>query len=95
VLEIRQKIIRRTSYILSLIPNKQPFREFNRHSAYATAMDFLRRNNLNLPLNTVDEEREFFDVMDQSKNKKEDDPTLCSDVENYLSLRVVDYLVRY
>lgn len=94
VTELRQRIIRRASYIISLIPNKQPFREFNRHSAYATAMDFLRRNNLNLPLSTVDEERAFFNVMDRTKDKNEDDPTLSTDVENYLTSRVVDSLER-
>lgn len=91
VLNMKRRIIKRAAYILSLITNLQPFYEFNRHTAFSTAMDFLRRNNLNLPMDTLSKEKEVFDLLDKTKNKKKDDPTVLGEVENYLTANVVDY----
>lgn len=95
VQDIKRRIVKRAAYILSLITNLQPFHEHNRRTAYSTAMDFLRRNNLNLPLNTLAEEKEVFDLLDKTKKKMKDDSTLCVEIEHYLAVRVVDYYHRW
>ena len=89
--EIKNRIIRKTAYIISLIPNRQPFQECNRSTAVSTAIDFLRANNLDLPLTTDEQTKELRNVLDIAKEKNKDDPTLLSDVENYLSKSVREY----
>ena len=94
VKEEKRRIIKRASYILSLITNLQPFHDFNRHIAYAVTMFFLRRNNLNIPLKTPSEEKEIFYVMDKTKDKNSDDSTLCSEIEDFIASKVTDYTVK-
>lgn len=90
VLETRARIIKRASYMLGLITNWHPFSNFNRHSAYASSVKFLRMNSLDLPLYTVDEEKELFKLMDKTKDKENDDSTICSEIETFLTTKVID-----
>lgn len=90
----KKRVIKRAAYILSLITNLQPFHECNRHIAFSVTISFLRRNGLNLPLNNTYEEKIIFNVVDRAKNKKENDPTLCSEVETFLESRAVSYNYR-
>lgn len=94
VIEFKQRIIRRASYIFGLITNIHPFSDFNRHSAYAAAMQFLRKNHFDLPLASLEEEKVIFELLDKTKNKKQHDPTVCKEIESYLTSKVVAYKVR-
>lgn len=81
--EFRRRIIRRASYILSLITNKQPFHDCNRSTAISTAIGFLRLNGLKLQV-----EDELIILVNNTKKKNENDVTLVSEVEDYLITRV-------
>lgn len=91
-LGIKKKIVKRAAYILCLITNLQPFHENNRRTAYSVAMQFLRRNQLNIPLDNLEQEREVFFLLDKTKSKSHNDPTLCSEVEKFLNSRVISYV---
>ncbi len=91
VLGLRERVVRRASYVLGLIPNWHPFSDLNRHSAYAAAVQFLRRNNLNLPIDTNEDEEVIFHLLDKTKKKLLDDDTVCTEIESYLSSKVMNY----
>ena len=80
ILDIKTRIVKRAAYILCLITNLQPY-DNNRRTSYSVAMQFLRRNNLNIPLNTLEQEKEVFVLLDKTKSKSRDDPTLCTEPE--------------
>jgi hypothetical protein len=93
--DMRNRIIRKTAYLISLIPNRQPFWECNRSTAVSTGIDFLRENNLDLPLTTSSQTSELRNIVDTAKKKNKDDPTLLADVENYLLRNVKEYYKFY
>jgi prophage maintenance system killer protein len=89
--EVKRRIIRKAAYLISLIPNRQPFQECNRSTAVSATIDFLRANNLDLPLKNPTQISALRSIIDLAKKKNRDDPTLLSDVENYLVGNVIEY----
>ncbi|MEP0824763.1 MAG: Fic family protein [Nitrososphaera sp.] len=86
----RERTIQKASRILSGIAFRQPFHEGNKTTALFTTIDYLRQNGYDLPLETIAQEQEVFDllvlVMYGSKE--------AEDVRDFLDKRIVTYAAR-
>ncbi len=93
----RTRIIKKASFILAGISYEQPFAEGNRRTSYYILKSFLGRNGFTLrPYSDYDKET-LADLLHRTtENKFEYDPTIYTEVEQYLSIKVenvkFDYL---
>ncbi len=87
----RERVIFQTSWILGGIAFYQPFTEGNKEIASSLAIYFLRNNDLDLPLNSREKEQEVFELLQKTIFKFEDDPTIISEVQEFLEARVVRF----
>ncbi len=85
----RERTIFQTSIILGGITFHQPFSEGNKETALSLAILFLRKNNFNLPLDSQEKEKEVFDLLQKTIFKFEDDPTIISEIQEFLEKKVV------
>ena len=86
----KERIIRKTSWILGGITFYQPFNDGNKEIALSLTKYFLGKNDLDLPLPTREEEKEIFDLLNKTIFKFEDDPTIISEIEDFLISKVVE-----
>lgn len=89
VLGFKERIIRKASWILGGITFYQPFNDGNKETALSLTKYFLRKNNLDLPLPTREKEEEIYDLLNKTVFKFEDDPTIISEIEDFLTSKVV------
>lgn len=93
----RDRIIKKASFILAGISYEQPFAEGNRRTSYYVLKSFLGRNGFTLrPYSECDKET-LADLLQRTAEEKfEDDPTIYTEIEQYLMLKVenvkFDYL---
>lgn len=87
----RERIIRKASHIFGGIAWQQPFSEGNKETALALTKLFLRRNGFDLPIITRNDKKEIFDLLVKTVFKDELDPTITTEVEEYLLEKVVEY----
>jgi len=85
----KERIIRKASWILGGITFHQPFNDGNKETALSLTKYFLRKNDLDLPLSTREEEKEIYDLLNKTIFKFEDDPTIISEIEDFLTSKVV------
>jgi prophage maintenance system killer protein len=84
----RTRIIKKATAVLAGISWQQPFNNGNKTTALIVTKYFLRKNGFDLRLSTEQEEDELIDLLIKTMYKYEDDPTIFSEVEEYLD-RVV------
>ncbi len=87
----RDRIVRKASHILAEITWNQPFRDGNKEIALSVTKLFLRKNGLDFSLASHDEKREIFDLLIRTVFKFEGDPSIVSELEDYLSRKIMDY----
>ncbi len=91
ILDLNERIIRKASWILGGIAFYQPFNDGNKETALSLTIYFLRENNLNLPINSKSDEKEIGELLVKTVFKFEGDPSIISEVEDFLHRKVVDY----
>ena len=84
----RSRIIHKASWILGGITFYQPFNDGNKEIALSLTIYFLRENRFELPLPDKKIKKELFNLLVRTVLKFEDDPTIVSEVEDYLLLKV-------
>ncbi|MDE1840499.1 MAG: Fic family protein [Thaumarchaeota archaeon] len=84
----KERIIRKAAHILGGITYQQPFCEGNRETALAHTILFLRDNGFDLPLDKQEDRQEVYDLLYQTVFKDELDPTIITEIEQYLTKRV-------
>ncbi len=84
----RKRIILKASHLLGGITFLQPFNNGNKTTATAATTEFLRRNGYDLIFETEKEEDEHIALLEKTLYKFEDDPTIISEVEDYLCKKV-------
>ena len=78
------RIIKKCAALLSGIVWGQPFKNGNKATATAISKYFLRKNGYYLLWNSDAEESYYYDLVDKTSLKFEGDPTIYSDIEEYL-----------
>ena len=92
----RTRIIKKATYILAGISYNQPFIEGNRRTSHYLVKSFLGRNLYQLRFYNTKEEDQFADMLKRTAEEKfEDDPTIYSEVEEYLTRKVEDIKFDY
>ncbi len=87
----RNRTIKKSSHILAMLAWQQPFSEGNKEIALSVAKLFLRRNGLDLPIRTLEDEKELFDLLVKTVFKFDGDPTIIDEIEKYLFKNVTNY----
>jgi prophage maintenance system killer protein len=85
----RERITRRAAHILGGITYQQPFCDGNRETELAHAILFLRDNGFDLPLDKQEDKREVYDLLYKTVFKDELDPTIITEIEQYLTKRII------
>jgi prophage maintenance system killer protein len=85
----RKRIIKKTTAVLAGISWQQPFNNGNKTTAVIVTKYFLQKNGFDLRLSIEQEEDELIDLLTRTVYKYEDDPTIFSEVEEYLNRKVV------
>ena len=92
----RTRIIKKATHILAGISYNQPFIEGNRRTSHYLVKNFLGRNLYQLRFYNAKEEDQFADMLRRTAEEKfEDDPTIYSEVEEYLTRKVEDIKFDY
>lgn len=92
----RERIIKKTTYILAGISYRQPFIEGNRRTSFYLTKNFLGRNGFTIRFYNSQEQDEFADLLQRTAEVKfEDDPTIYSEVEEYLRRKIEDVKFDY
>lgn len=92
----RERIIKKSTYILAGISYEQPFIEGNRRTAFYILKSFLGRNGFTLRFYNSEEEDTFADILRRTAEVKfEKDTTIYTEVEQYLTLKVEDVKFDY
>ncbi|MGI0065717.1 MAG: Fic family protein [Nitrosopumilaceae archaeon] len=84
----RTRIIKKATAILGGISWQQPFNNGNKTIAIILTKYFLQKNGFDLRLSTDQEEDELIDLLIRTVYKFEDDPTIFSEIEEYLNRKV-------
>ncbi len=84
----RTRIIKKATAVLGGISWQQPFNNGNKTIAIIVTKYFLQKNGFNLRLSTDQEEDELIDLLVRTMYKFEDDPTIFSEIEEYLNRKV-------
>lgn len=84
----KTRIIKKATAVLGGISWQQPFNNGNKTMAIIVAKYFLRKNGFDLKLSTDQEEDELIDLLVRTMYKFEDDPTIFSEIEEYLNRKV-------
>lgn len=87
----RARISRKVAYLLGGISYHQPFNNGNKETALAWTIYFLRKNGFDLPRRNLNEKRELYDLMIKTSFKFENDPTIITEVEEYLLEKILPY----
>lgn len=85
----RTRIIKKATAVLAGISWQQPFNNGNKTIALIVTKYFLLKNGFDLRISTEQEEDELIDLLTKTMYKYEDDPTIFSEVEEYLNRKVV------
>ncbi|WP_316505593.1 Fic family protein [Nitrosopumilus sp.] len=92
----RTRIIKKATHILAGISYNQPFVEGNRRTSHYLVKNFLGRNLFQLRFYNSKEEDQFADILKRTAEEKfEDDSTIYSEVEKYLTYKVEDIKFDY
>ena len=92
----RERIIKKTAYFVAGISYNQPFRDGNRRTSFYLMKNFLGRNGFTLRLYNKEEEDVLADILQRTAEVKfEDDKTIYSEVEEYLTQKVEDMKFDY
>ncbi len=92
----RERIIKKTTYIVAGISYNQPFLDGNRRTSFYLLKNFLGRNGFTITLYNEEEEDVLADILQRTAEVKfEDDPTIYSEVEEYLTQKVEDMKFDY
>lgn len=83
----QQRIIKKATRILAGITYYQPFGDGNKETAHYMTIRFLKRNGFKL-LNTSETRKEIYDLLIRTILKPTNDPTLYSEVEEYISKKI-------
>ena len=87
----RERIIKKSTYILAGISYQQPFTEGNRRTSYYLLKSFLGRNGYILRPYNPEEKDTLADLLKRTAEQKfENDPTIYTEVEQYLTRKVED-----
>ena len=84
------RMIKKSAWILGGVTFYQPFNDGNKETALSLTIYFLRRNGLNLPINSEQDEKEIMELLKKTVFKFEDDPSIISEVEEFLHRSVVN-----
>ncbi len=84
----RTRIIKKSTAVLGGISWQQPFNNGNKTIAIIVTKYFLQKNGFDLRLSTDQEEDELIDLLIRTMYKFEDDPTIFSEIEEYLNRKV-------
>jgi len=92
----RTRIIKKATQILAGISYNQPFIEGNRRTSHYLVKNFLGRNLYQLRFYNSKEEDQFADMLKRTAEEKfEDDATIYSEIEEYLTCKVEDITFDY
>jgi len=85
----RTRIIKLAAILLGGIAFEQPFAEGNKETSITITIYYLRKNNLNLPILTEQDEDKLIELLQRTILKFEGDDTIISEVESYLDGKVI------
>ena len=93
----RKRIVKKSTHIVAGISYNQPFCEGNRRTSFYVLKSFLGRNGFTIRFYSTKEKKEFADLLRRTAEEKfEDDPTIYSEIEQYLAQKIesvrFDYL---
>lgn len=92
----RERIIRKTTYFVAGISHNQPFLDGNRRTSFYLLKNFLGRNGYTIRFYNEEEEDILADILQRTAEVKfEDDPTIYSEIEEYLTQKVEDMKFDY
>jgi len=92
----RTRIIKKATHVLAGISYNQPFTEGNRRTSHYLVKNFLGRNLYQLRFYNSKEEDHFADMLKRTAEEKfEDDATIYSEIEEYLTCKVEDITFDY
>ncbi len=91
ILERRIRIVTISANLLARLTFDQPFFEGNKETALGVTILFLRRNGFDLPLNTRQSKVEVYDILEKTSLKFAGDPTIVSEVLEFLTGRVTNW----
>jgi len=92
----RERIIKKTTYIVAGIAYNQPFQDGNRRTSFYIMKNFLGRNGFTVRFYNREEKEKLADILQRTAEVKfEDDPTIYSEVEEYLTQKVEDMKFDY
>ncbi|MEX2192928.1 MAG: Fic family protein [Nitrosarchaeum sp.] len=89
IFDLRMRIIKKSAWILGGITFYQPFNDGNKETALSLTIHFLRENDMDLPINSRSDKKEIYELLTKTVLKFEDDPTIISEIEEYLFRKVV------
>lgn len=92
IVDRKERIIKKTAHILGGLTWSQHFSNDNKRTALTISIYFLRKNGFDLPIMNKGEEKELFDLLEKTIFKDESDETIISEVEDYLSKKVTNYI---
>lgn len=86
----RERIIKKATRILAGITYYQPFGEGNKETALSATISYLRKNGFDLSMNTTDQRKDIYGLLNETIWKITNDPTIFGDVEAYLRIRITE-----
>ena len=90
ILDRRIRIIKKTAWVLGGITFYQPFNDGNKETALSLTTYFLRENEMDLPIRSKFDKKEIYELLTKTVLKFEDDPTIISEIEDYLFKKVIE-----
>ena len=90
ILDRRIRIIKKSAWILGGITFYQPFNDGNKETALSLTTYFLRENEMDLPISSKSDKKEIYELLTKTVLKFEDDPTIISEIEDYLFKKVIE-----
>ena len=87
----RERIIKKTSFIISSIVWQQPFDEGNKETALTIGLLFAQRNGFSIDLISL--KKEIYLLLNNIAFKFENDTSIYTDMEDFLSLNFKESLI--
>jgi prophage maintenance system killer protein len=86
----KQRITKKAANLLGGMTFHQPFNNGNKRTALSVTLYFLRKNGFDIDLGTLTQEKEMFELLEKTMLKIEGDETIISEVEDYLTRKLID-----
>jgi len=86
----KARTIKKVAHLIGETVFRQPFTNGNKRTALVVGILFLRNNGFNLPYGDKENKKKIFDLLESTMFKFEDDPSIVSEIEDYLIENVIE-----